>query len=109
MYLSSISTLALLLAPAAAKHCINATVPVHISARQAVFSLDVPTTNLEATDFILNMTTQGRNYTNTALTGYNTTVGTYNISTQFCVPSNSSNGTTPVVQVLTHGIGFDKT
>lgn len=108
MYLSSVTALALLLAPAVAKKCINQTIPLHLSARQAVFNLAVPQTNLEVTDFILNMTRQGGNFTNEILTGYNTTVGTYNISTQFCMPSES-NTTNPTVQVLTHGIGFDKT
>ncbi|KAH7336492.1 hypothetical protein BKA65DRAFT_527260 [Rhexocercosporidium sp. MPI-PUGE-AT-0058] len=51
---------------------------------------------------------QGRNFTDLAIVGYGTTSGTYNISTQFCMP-DSSNVTAPTVQVLTHGIGFDKT
>ena len=108
MYVSTITALAVLAASASAKQCINATVPVNLSARQAVFNLAVPQTNLEATDFILNMTQQGRNFTDIVLTGYNTTTGTHNISTQFCMPSND-NSTSPTVQVLTHGIGFDKT
>ena len=90
MYTSSITALALLLAPAAAKKCINATIPLHLSACQPVFNLAVPQTNLEVTDFILNMTRQGGNFTNEILTGYNTTVGKYNISTQFFMPSSSN-------------------
>jgi len=108
MYFSTFAGLAVFAASAYAKQCINATVPVNLAARQAVFNLAVPQTNLEATDFILNMTQQGRNFTDLVLTGYNTTTGTYNISTQFCMPSNA-NSTNPTVQVLTHGIGFDKT
>ncbi len=34
--------------------------------------------------------------------------GTYNISVKFCKPDRE-NGTNPTVQVLTHGLGFDKT
>ena len=109
MYFTTISALTVLAAAASAKRCINATVPVEISARQPVFNLAVPKTNLEATDFILNMTQQGRNFTDIVLTGYNTVSGTYNISTEFCMPSNATNMTNPTVQVLTHGIGFDKT
>ncbi|RDW82754.1 hypothetical protein BP6252_03866 [Coleophoma cylindrospora] len=101
-------TLAMFVASAAASICTNRTVPVTISARQAVFDLAVPQTNLEVTDFILNMTQQGRNFTDVALTGYDTTTGTYNISTMFCTPDDGSS-TNPAVQVLTHGIGFDKT
>lgn len=105
---STFTFLAALVATGAAKKCINQTVPVKISSRNGVFNLAVPQTNLDAAEFVLNMTQQGRNYTETALTGYNTVSGTYNISTQFCMPSQS-NGTHPTVQVLTHGIGFDKT
>lgn len=108
MYTSSITALALFAACVAGKRCINQTVPVTISARQAIFDIDIPQTNLEVTDFILNVTQQGRNWTDMITTGYGTTSGTYNISTQFCMP-DMSNVTTPTVQVLTHGIGFDKT
>lgn len=108
MHRSTVTALALFTASAAGRRCINQTVPVDISARQAVFDLDIPQTNLEVTDFVLNVTQQGRNFTDTVLIGYNTTSGTYNISTQFCMP-DSSNVTNPTVQVLTHGIGFDKT
>lgn len=93
---------------AEAYHCINATVPVTISARQATFGWKTPETNLDATEFALNVTQQGRNFTNAALTGYHTTSGTYNISTKFCMP-DTMNYTNPTVQILTHGIGFDKT
>lgn len=108
MYALSFASVALLASSAAAKKCTNITVPVDISARTGVFDITVPKTNLEATTFIQNFTQQGRNFTNLALTGYKTTAGTYNISTQFCVPSE--NGVkNPTVQVLTHGIGFDRT
>lgn len=110
MYLFAFAILALA-ASAAAKRCTNMTVPVTISARQGIFDIAVPQTSTEATDFVRNVTQQGRNFTEIVLTGYNTTTGTYNISTQFCVPTtgNSTNATNPTVQVLTHGIGFDKT
>lgn len=108
MHASIITAVAALVVSAAAKNCINQTVPVTISARQATFDIHVPVTDLEATDFILNITQQGRNFTGIAQVGAHTTAGTYNVSTQFCFPSTNSSST-PVVQVLTHGIGFDKT
>ncbi|KAL9124992.1 MAG: hypothetical protein Q9217_005747 [Psora testacea] len=83
------------------------TVPVPISARTGIFNIPVPQTNLEVTSFIQNNTQQGRNFSETVLTGYKTTAGTYNISTQFCFPT-VQNHSNPTIQVLTHGIGFDK-
>ncbi|MCJ1385851.1 hypothetical protein MMC17_008975 [Xylographa soralifera] len=91
-----------------AKQCVNTTVPVTISARTGIFNIAVPQTNLDAITFAQNLTQQGRNFTNDVLTGYATTSGTYDISTEFCMPDSSSS-TMPTVQVLTHGIGFDKT
>lgn len=104
----TVTAWAVLAAFATAKKCMNMTVPVTISARTGVFNIAVPQTNLDATTFIQNQTQQGRNFSEVALTGYATTAGTYKISAQFCVPS-VDNHTNPTVQVLTHGIGFDKT
>jgi hypothetical protein len=56
MYISTITVLAVLSASSSAKQCINVTVPVTLSAQQAMFDLAVLQTNLEATEFILNMT-----------------------------------------------------
>lgn len=108
MHCSYTAILALFTASVAAKQCRNITVPVTISARQGQFDIAVPQTNLEVVDFVRNMTQQGRNFSDTVLTGYETVSGTYNVSTQFCTP-NVTNATNPTVQVLTHGIGFDKT
>ena len=109
MRLSSAVFLAALATISDAKICMNATVPVSISSRQAVFgNLEVPHTPVEVTAIGQAAAVQGANGTAQALTDYHTVSGTYNISTQFCVPSTMS-GNNPTVQVLTHGIGFDKT
>lgn len=102
-----IFTLALLVTSTAAKQCHNITVPVDISARTGIFDLPIPQSNSDATAFIQNLTQQGRNFTDLALTGYKTTAGKYQISTQFCVPSVKP-VSNPTLQILTHGIGFDK-
>lgn len=93
-----------------AKTCLNVTVPVNINARQGVF--DVPTlqSNIDVVTFALNNTKQGSNFTEEALTGITNVVGSYNISAKYCMPDSNSTTTSssPVVQVLSHGIGFDK-
>lgn len=89
--------------------CVNTTVPVNITSRNAVFGgLKTPLTNVEATNFA-NLATRNSDGNATAqiLTGYKTYSGIYNISTKYCVPSANFNGS--AVQVLNHGIGFDKT
>ncbi|QIW98327.1 hypothetical protein AMS68_003845 [Peltaster fructicola] len=92
---------------ALAKKCQNITVPVTVSARQGVFDVDAltPHNNIDVTNFILNLSQQGKNYTANVLKGYNTTSGSYSLATTYCAPDN---GSPDVVQLLTHGIGFDR-
>ena len=61
--------------------------------------------------FSMNTTRQGINGTQEALSGYATISGKYKISTQYCMPNASSDagGSGFALQILTHGIGFDKT
>lgn len=92
----------------AAKNCRNITVPVTLSVREGTFNIAVPSDSIEVTDFVLNVTQQGRNFTATALAGYHTQSGVYDISATFCKPSVDTS-TNATVQVLTHGIGFDRT
>ncbi|KAI9728679.1 MAG: hypothetical protein M1828_002785 [Chrysothrix sp. TS-e1954] len=109
---SIIATGGLLAAIAHAKQCVNITVPVTISARTGVFdNINTPETALDVTTFIQQQTRQGANLTETALSGYTTTSGTYNISGKYCTPGTgtSCNSSSSILQVLTHGIGFDKT
>ena len=105
--LSILSTISLLLLPAAAKQCVNITVPFQLSARNGVFDIPILQTNLDATTFTQNVTSIRGNFTNIALVDYATVTGDYEISAQYCTPDN---GTSPnsVLQFLTHGIGFDK-
>ncbi|KAF2088260.1 hypothetical protein K490DRAFT_73212 [Saccharata proteae CBS 121410] len=91
----------------AGKTCLNQTVPVTISSRNAVFDVDIPHNNLDVVTFTLNSTRQSFNFTGDVLTGYNTVSGTYNMSTKFCYDANMKNQN-PTLQILTHGIGFDK-
>ena len=54
---------------------------------------------------MLNLTRQGTNYTASVLEGYQTVSGNYSIAATYCHPDS---GPSNVVQVLTHGIGFDR-
>jgi len=54
-----------------AKQCQNITVPVTISARNGLFDAQAltPVTNIDVTNFILNLVQQGENYTANVLQG----------------------------------------
>lgn len=88
--------------------CQNLTVPVTISARNAVFDVSTPQTNIQVTDFILNLSQQGHNYTDDVLKDYATVSGTYNLAATYCAPSQGGGGASKTLQILTHGVGFDR-
>nr|POF23959.1 hypothetical protein CFP56_54895 [Quercus suber] len=101
----SIAVAAALAGAVSARKCQNITVPIEASARNGVFDLTIPKTNIDITNFILDLTQQGKNYTANILEGYNTVSGKYNLAATYCTPDSGDNG---VTQVLTHGIGFDR-
>lgn len=90
---------------ASAKKCQNFTIPVELSARNGVFGIPAPQNDIEVTDFSLQFSRQGSNYTQSILKDYKMIIGTYNLSVTHCAPDN---GESKVLQILTHGAGFDK-
>ncbi|OLN87222.1 hypothetical protein CCHL11_03603 [Colletotrichum chlorophyti] len=91
---------------ATARVCQNLTVDVTITSRNGVFNLSAPRTNVEVTNIAIGLTTQGVNFTADHLTGYATVGGTYQLASTYCQPDS---GPGRVLQILTHGIGFDRT
>ncbi|KAJ5105263.1 hypothetical protein NUU61_002610 [Penicillium alfredii] len=109
MLVSGIFLWALTAGAVSAKTCHNITVEVPVTARNGLFDkVQTPKTNSEATAFAISATKQGGNGTQAALSGYHTVSGHYNISAQYCVPKQAK-GNGHTLQILTHGIGFDKT
>lgn len=49
------------------RSCQDFMIPLDISARNGVFNLSVPTSNIEVTNFVLNLSQVGTNYTAVAL------------------------------------------
>ncbi len=90
---------------AAARQCENITVSVSVSGRNAVYNVPVPETDIDVTDFIVNLAQQGANYSLATLTDYATISGTYELAATYCAP-DAGDGKT--LQILTHGIGFDR-
>ena len=91
---------------ATARQCYDFIVPVTIASRQGWFERVPAEDNLDVAAFAAKFNRAGTNYTAELLQGYQTLRGTYNISAQYCKPDQSSSDT---IQVLSHGIGFDKT
>jgi pimeloyl-ACP methyl ester carboxylesterase len=84
----------------------NLTMPLTLSARLASFDLQIPQTPSDIVALSLLLTNPSLNATDTLLMGYYTSSPKeYNVSATLCQPETAGNG---VLQILTHGIGFDK-
>ncbi|TDZ67917.1 hypothetical protein CTRI78_v002495 [Colletotrichum trifolii] len=90
---------------AAARICQNLTVEVDITARNGVFNVSAPDTNVDVTNIMLGLAQQGNNYSSDHLEGYADVGGKYQLATTYCEPKSGPGGT---IQILTHGIGFDR-
>lgn len=91
---------------AAAKQCQTLSIPVDISSRQGVYK-EVPVeNNLDVSAFWTRFNEYQYNYTAALQTGFQTLQKSIQISAQYCTPDGGSKG---VAQILSHGIGFDKT
>ncbi|KAK1958527.1 alpha/beta-hydrolase [Colletotrichum sublineola] len=89
----------------AARVCQNVTVEVSITARNGVFNISTPETDVDVTNFLLKSAEQGRNVSAEHLIGYANVGGTYQLASTYCHPDS---GPGRVLQILTHGIGFDR-
>ncbi|UNI13903.1 hypothetical protein JDV02_000598 [Purpureocillium takamizusanense] len=92
-------------AEVAARNCRNINVPISISARNGDFDVKPPATEIEVTNVFLRLARQNFNYTKTVLKGYKTVQGDYTLATTYCEPSG---GPSDSLQILTHGVGFDR-
>jgi pimeloyl-ACP methyl ester carboxylesterase len=90
---------------AVARNCQNISVSVSIAAQNGAFDVQPAQNNIEVTNFVLGGVQQGRNTTAQVLTGYTDVAGAYDLATTYCTPDNGSGR---AVQLLTHGIGFDR-
>ncbi|KAK7747561.1 hypothetical protein SLS62_009059 [Diatrype stigma] len=97
--------LASLAAAVVARQCQNLTFPVSITARNGKFDLKAPSNNIEVTNFILDLTQPGRNLSDILLQDYVTINGTFSMGATYCEPDT---GPGKALQVLTHGVGFDR-
>lgn len=89
-------------------NCVTGLVPVSITSTNSQILLDEPRSQNNVTELIQELA-QVNSVLGQTVTGPQYTLqGTYNIEATLCFPASSSsyNGT---VQLLTHGVGFDKT
>jgi len=88
-----------------ARQCRDITIPISISSRNNVLDLKPLTTEIEVTNFYLNLAKQGSNHGAQLTTGQHDVEGDYKLAVTYCEPDS---GPGDVLQIMTHGIGFDR-
>ncbi len=101
MLLSVIISILLAFGFASARKCHDFNKVLAVTAENGVFYLTTPQSNVDVTNFVLNLSQQGHNYSQSLLQGYKTIAGDYNLSGTYCKPDQ---GRGNVLQILTHGI-----
>ncbi|KAI7222727.1 alpha/beta-hydrolase [Hortaea werneckii] len=87
--------------------CVSGIVPVQASTSKNVkFNYQLPENQSQVTETFLDYVTPGANFLPSITAGENTVNGTYKIGATLCVPSDGS--VPKSVQLLTHGVGFDR-
>ncbi|KAG5994240.1 hypothetical protein E4U54_003157 [Claviceps lovelessii] len=89
-----------------AMKCWNMTIPISISARNPVFDLKPPTTEIEVTALFLDLSRPGNNATAQYLKDYATVSGNYKLAATYC--EATARCARDGLQILTHGVGFDR-
>ncbi|KAK6062625.1 hypothetical protein SCUP515_13180 [Seiridium cupressi] len=87
----------------AQRSCKNITIPVTISAENTPVNEPAPLTDVDVTNILLNSVKAIRDQLQSTETV--TVSGSYNLSSTLCDPESGPSG---VLQILTHGIGFDR-
>ncbi|KAG9952089.1 alpha/beta-hydrolase, partial [Aureobasidium melanogenum] len=86
--------------------CVSGDVAVQASAQNVMFNFSVPANESVVTNTFLELITSGSTFSKSIMEGMQNVTGNYTIASTLCMPAN---GTTPSsVQLLTHGIGFDR-
>lgn len=95
-------------APAAplSKQCVQLEVPLLVTANNSEFDLPRVDSNIDAVDWVWDLTTWSHGGENGRVTGVIPVNETFTISAQLCVPPQGTKA--DILQIATHGIGFDK-
>ncbi|KAK4539288.1 hypothetical protein LTR36_000814 [Oleoguttula mirabilis] len=96
----------LLVATAAASKCTNLIVPITVSAVSYTPTFPPFENHYQSVGFLTNITSRNVVESPSPIGGYLPVTESFNISVEYCAPSNASDTTD--VQVLSHGLGFGK-
>lgn len=89
--------------------CLAGTVPISIDFESYQWEIEIPTNQLETTDFVVMAMTTDANGLASLINGKKQLKKTYDIFIKYCVPAKEKKVTTNIIQILTHGTTLDHT
>ncbi|GKT46328.1 uncharacterized protein ColSpa_06509 [Colletotrichum spaethianum] len=90
---------------AVARVCQNLTVDISITSRNGVYNISAPETNVDVTNIMIGLSIPGHDFSADYFVDYANVSGTYQLASTYCEPDS---GPGRVLQILTHGVGFDR-
>ncbi|KAE9378921.1 hypothetical protein N431DRAFT_478041 [Stipitochalara longipes BDJ] len=88
--------------------CIEKNVDIHASAMNTKLNFELPVNQSQVTETIVEFLQVNATLLSEILGPKQNISGTYSISTKLCWPASLSSPNTSTIQLLTHGVGFDK-
>lgn len=90
--------------------CVSGFVPVHASTSKNIkFDFPMPKNQSQVTEALLESVTSGSTASQMIMEGMEHINSTYDIAATMCMPANATDmGGVKGVQLLTHGVGFDR-
>jgi hypothetical protein len=88
------------------RSCTDFTVPVEVHANNTVYDIPRVDNNIDAVDFIRNIVVWSAPNSTSRIRGPRPVNQKFNISARLCVPLHGAKA--GILQVATHGFGFDK-
>lgn len=88
------------------KECVQLDIPLPINATNYHYAYPRVDSNIDAVDWVWNLTTWSHGASEDHMTGVIPINDTFIISAQLCIPAQGAKSN--ILQLATHGIGFDK-
>lgn len=88
------------------KECVRLEIALPINATNYYFNYPRVDNNIDAVDWVWNLTTWSHGNTTEHITGVNPVNATFTIDAQLCIPPHGEKS--DILQIASHGIGFDK-
>ncbi|KAL4908487.1 hypothetical protein BDW74DRAFT_175171 [Aspergillus multicolor] len=90
------------------RSCIDLTLSLPINATNSIYDIPRVDSNIDAVYYVWDLDTWSSPNATERITGTKVVEQTFNISAQLCVPIRPNAGKKDILQIATHGFGFDK-